>query len=128
MYRWNRLTKVKEFRLKMYPKNFNQERHFYEKILEFPVIKEWDRGEEDQGVMFDTGNGIVELLTPENEYAPISGCDVSLEVSDVWELWKKFDGSDNIIFPIRDNDWGDTSFCIADPEGFEITFFSKISV
>lgn len=123
--RWNKLTKVGEFRLKLYPRNFARVRHFYEKILKFPVIQQWDRGEYDRGVMFDTGGAIIELLSLQKKYQPVAGCGLSLKVSDVWQLWKKFRNSDNVIFGIRDNAWGDTSFKIIDPEGFEICFFTK---
>ncbi|OGH64748.1 MAG: hypothetical protein A2821_01165 [Candidatus Magasanikbacteria bacterium RIFCSPHIGHO2_01_FULL_41_23] len=121
----NELTEIREFRLKLYPKNFDLVRHFYETIMDWPVTKEWNRGENDKGVMFDTGGATIELLSPEKKYQPIVGCDLSLEVSDVWELFKKFQNSDTVIYGIRDNVWGDTSFKIADPEGFEITFFTK---
>ncbi|MBI3956340.1 hypothetical protein HY339_03720 [Candidatus Gottesmanbacteria bacterium] len=121
---WNPLTKVGEFRLKLYPKDFELVRHFYETVLGFPVIDEWGAGEDEKGVMFDTGVATLELLSPD-QYQPVTGCSLSLEVSDVWELWKKFQNGTNIVFGLRDNSWGDTSFKITDPEGFEITFFTK---
>jgi hypothetical protein len=31
----------------------------------------------------------------------------------------------NVRHELRHNSWGDNSFRIADPEGFEITFFTK---
>lgn len=123
--KFNPLTKIREFRLKLYPKNFDLVRNFYAEMLQFPITKEWNRREDDRGVMFDTGGATLELLSPEREYKSIAGCGVSLEVSDVWALWGKFKGGNEVVFGIRDNEWGDTSFRIADPEGFEITFFTK---
>lgn len=123
--KWNNLTKVREFRLKLYPRDFDRVRHFYERNLTFPVIHEWNRGQNDRGVMFSTGSATLELLSPEKEYQPIAGCSLSLEIADVWKLWQNFEGADNVIFPLRDNAWGDTSFCISDPEGLKITFFTK---
>jgi catechol 2,3-dioxygenase-like lactoylglutathione lyase family enzyme len=125
MVKLNKLTKVKEFRLKIYTNKLTEMKSFYEDLMEFPVIKEWDRGEDDKGFMFDTGNSIIELFLPEKEYKPIQGCDISLEVKDVWKLWDKMKDGDDVIFALRDNKWGDTSFCISDPEGLNITFFSK---
>ncbi len=119
------LIQIGEFRLKLYPQNFTLVRAFYEETLGFPVTKEWYTNEDDQGVMFTAGGAILELLSPEHGYKKISGCTLSLEVTDVWELWKKFKHQDNVVFEIRDNDWGDTSFKITDPEGFEITFFTE---
>jgi uncharacterized glyoxalase superfamily protein PhnB len=75
--------------------------------------------------MFNVGGTILELLTPEDGYKPITGCDLSLEVPDVAELWEQMKNGDNILHPIRDNSWGDTSFRIADPEGYAISFFTR---
>lgn len=120
------LVVVKEFRLKLYPKDFYLVREFYEKQLQFPVIHDWDRGEESKGVMFDVGGTTLELLYPANGgYKKIAGADISLEVPNVKELWKQMKDDYNVLHPIRHNAWGDTSFRIADPEGFEITFFTR---
>lgn len=119
------LTKVKEFRFKLYPKEFSLVREFYENELGFLVTHEWNHSEHDRGVMFDTGSAILELLSVEKDYQPIAGCSLSLEVLDVQALWKQFQGKENIVFALRDNDWGDTSFCVTDPEGLKITFFTK---
>lgn len=118
------LTRVSEFRVKLYPKNFYLVRKFYEETLGYPVIKDWDRSENDKGVMFNVSGTVLELLTPDNGYRPISGCDFSLEVADVQALWEQMKNGDNIVYPIKDNPWGDTSFRIKDPEGFEISFFT----
>ena len=116
---------VKEFRVKLYPSNFAVVRDFYENKLGFKVTNEWDRGDSDKGVMFDVGGTTLELLSPEDGYKPITGCDFSLEVTDVVALWEQMKDGDNILHPIRHNVWGDTSFRIADPEGFAISFFTK---
>jgi catechol 2,3-dioxygenase-like lactoylglutathione lyase family enzyme len=116
---------VTEFRLKLYPQDFTKVRAFYEQILGFEVAGEWDRGESDRGVMFHVGPAILELLSPEEGYKSIQGVDLSLEVPDVHSLWNGLQAKAKIIFELRDNAWGDTSFCIADPEGFKLTFFSK---
>jgi uncharacterized glyoxalase superfamily protein PhnB len=122
---WNKLTKVGEFRLKLYPNDFDSVRNFYENILEFPIIEEWDRGENSKGAMFDTGGATLELLSPKTGFHPVQGADVSLEVSDVNKLWEYIKDKADIEFEPRHNSWGDTSFRIKDPEGFKITFFTK---
>lgn len=116
---------VTEFRLKLYPQNFARVRAFYEQTLGFDVVKEWDRGEDDRGVMLRVGPAILELLSLEGGYKPIQGADLSLEVPDVQNLWRELQTKAEVVFELRDNSWGDTSFCIADPEGFELTFFTK---
>lgn len=117
------LTKTNEFRLKLYPSNFKKVKDFYENILNFPLLDSW--GGETNGAMFNTGAGVIELLTPKQEYISVLGTAVSLGVDDVWKLWKEIKDKVKIVHAIRDNSWGDTSFRISDPEGFEITFFTK---
>lgn len=116
---------VKEFRLKLYPKNFALVRDFYEHKLGFAVTEEWNNGVGHQGVMFQVGNTTLELLSPEDGYQPVVGADVSWEVDDVWSLWVELKDNTTVIHKLRDNAWGDTSFRIADPEGFNISFFTK---
>ena len=117
---------VKEFRIKIYPKNFAVARDFYENYLGFKIVHEWDKGKDGQGVMFNVGGTILELLSRKRGVNYFDGIDVSLEVDDVKKLWEKFKKSGNIIFPLRENDWGDMSFCISDPEQSKLTFFTKI--
>lgn len=116
---------VSEFRVKIYPKNFSVVRDFYENTLGFPIVEEWNNEPGNKGVMFDVGGTVLELLSPKDVYHKIAGCDISLEVTDVYLLWEQMKNSQTIRHDLRHNDWGDTSFCIADPEGFEITFFTK---
>lgn len=116
---------VREFRVKLYPNNFELVRNFYANELGFTVTNYWDRGDRDKGVMFNVGGTTLELLSPEDGYKPITGCDFSLEVDDVKLLWEQLRVGNNIRHELRRNEWGDTSFRIADPEGFEISFFTK---
>ena len=118
------LTRVTEFRLKLYPNDFYVVREFYEKELGYSVTHEWDRVG-DKGVMFDVGGTILELLTPPEGYQPVAGADVSWEVPDVWKLFETMKDKPYILRGLKDNDWGDTSFYIQDPEGFRITFFTR---
>lgn len=121
----NKPTKITEFRLKLYPKDFYKVREFYEKNLGFKVTKEWDRTDMDKGVMFDVGGTTLELLSPKKGYRAVAGVDVSWAVPDVWQLWEHMKNSENVVFTLRENSWGDSSFCITDPEDFKITFFTK---
>lgn len=121
------LTKVQEFRLKLYVKDFDKSKEFYQDLLGYPVVNGWDRGEKDRGVMFNTGSAIIELLTPEDGYVPLQGTGISLEVPDVKALWDAIKAHATVVFEIRNNSWGDTSFAIKDPDGYKITFFTKIS-
>ena len=114
---------VREFRLKLYVRNFDAMCHFYMETLGFEPVDSWDNSPEDRGVLLDTGSGFVELISAGNEYLPVQGCDVSLEVDDVWNLWEELKDQP-VIQALRQNYWGDSSFSIRDPEGFRLTFFS----
>ena len=123
--KFNKLTKVVEFRLKLYPNDFYKVRKFYEDTLRYPVIEDWDHGESEKGVMFDTGGATLELLSPKPNYKAVQGVSISIEVQNVVGLWEYIKDKAHIEFEPRHNSWGDTSFRIKDPEGFEITFFTK---
>lgn len=118
------LTTISEFRLKLYPKDFYKVRAFYENELGFSVVNEWDRPD-SKGVMFNVGGTVLELLTPEANYQPITGADVSWEVKDVWQLYEAMKDKPYLVRGLQDNAWGDTSFHIQDPESFKITFFTR---
>jgi catechol 2,3-dioxygenase-like lactoylglutathione lyase family enzyme len=117
-------VKVTEFRLKLYPKDFYLVKDFYRYELGLRILEEWDRSELNKGVMFEVGDAVLELLMSLKEYQAVQGADVSWRVQDIHELWKTWRGKQNVVFELRDNEWGDTSFCISDPEGFRITFFT----
>lgn len=122
-------TKTIEFRFKMYPKNFYKVKDFYENVLGYPIVDSWD-SEDDKGVMFNTGVAIIEVMTPRKGFIPpIQGTGLSLMVEDVWTLWEKLKDNPNILKPLSStpSSWGDVGFRIADPEGFQITFFTPNS-
>ena len=68
-----------------------------------------------RGVMFNAGAGMLELLEDLHAVWPVTSCDVSLRVTNVWALWEEWQAQLNVVFGLRDNPWGDTSFCIVDP-------------
>lgn len=117
------LTETTQFRLKLYPKDFYKVKDFYENVLGYPILNSWD-GDDSKGVLFDTGVAIIELLTPKDGYVQIAGSNVSLQVKNVWSLWKKLKNHTSIVKSLSLAPWGDIGFRIADPEGFQITFFT----
>jgi hypothetical protein len=121
----SKLFSVNEFRLKLYPEDFYKVRKFYLEDLQFSIIREWDRSDTDKGVMFDVGGTILELLSPTGVHKPVSGADLSLGVPDVWGLHEELKDKGFVTRGLIDNAWGDTSFRVVDPEGFQISFFTK---
>lgn len=122
----SKIIDVTEFRLKLYPKNFSKMRDFYENKLGFDVLSEWNRG--SKGVMFKVNKTVFELIEDSSKCGVFKGSGISLEVKNVRELWKYFKTYDKINHKLRRNSWGDFSFSILDPEGFEITFFTKFKL
>ena len=112
----------------MYPKDFYKVKEFYEKVLGYPIVDGWD-SPEDKGAMFDTGAAIIEVMTPRKGLRPpVQAASLSLMVEDVWALWEKLKDHPNILKPLSaPSSWGDVGFKIADPEGFQITFFTPNS-
>ena len=110
---------VKEFRFIRLVRDLAVLRPFYDEIFHWPVREEWDHG-----VMYDTGSGIFELIEDSSADKPNHSHRVAISVSDVWSLFEHLKAKVTIVFPIRDNSWGDTSFRIADPDGFTITLFT----
>ena len=122
--RKDNLNEVQVFRFEMDVKNFDKMKEFYENTLQFRIIRSWNRGEKDKGLIFDTENGEIEISKYRGKYKPVQNCKISLLVKDVWKLWRKLKDHKNIVFALRDNSWGDTSFCIRDPGGLHISFFT----
>ena len=58
------LTKTTQFRFRIFPKDYYKVKSFYEKDLGYPILHSWDE-KYNKGVMFDTGDGIIQLNTPE---------------------------------------------------------------
>lgn len=111
---------VQEFRLMLYVRDLITTRAFYERVFNWPITTEWEAG-----VMYDTGAAIFELLQSDEAEEPNNSMAVSIRVADVWSLFENFKDSVTLVFPLRDNSWGDTSFQISDPNGFKITLFTK---
>lgn len=116
---------VSEFRLKIYPKDFNLTKSFYEDTLGFELEYSWDR-EGSKGAMFRVGDTILELLYPCESEINDYRSGISLMVDDVWSVSAYLKSAKiKVKRGLRDNPWGDTSFAIYDPDGFSVTFFTK---
>jgi len=122
---WNAYSR--EVRLHVYVSNMDNMTRFYNKILEFPVVKYWRHSDGD-GTMISIGGNIVELFSKnkrnfsnKNYYGNIS---FSNRVRDVHKLHDKFSRKNIEISELEENKWGDTSFSVVDPEGNRLVFFS----
>lgn len=124
--RHNGLTFVHQFRFILYVRDFLAQRAFYEEFFGWPIIVEWSNDQGGGGVMFDTGIAVFELISRDHIDSPNGSIAVSLHVPDVWALWDRVKNKVTVKFPLRDNPWGDASFCVKDPTGFLIILFSPL--
>jgi catechol-2,3-dioxygenase len=123
---WNPYSR--EVRIHIYVKDMQEMVKFYNKFLEFPVVRYW-RGQGSEGTMLDIGGNIIELFNKngthhkynKNFYGNIS---MSLRVPSVHKLYDKFSKKNINIGELTDNSWGDSSFELVDIEGNRIIFFS----
>src|SRR4051812_11775965 len=116
-------TTVEEVRVMLYPRDFQKTQEFYARVLHWPIRSQWDRAD-SRGTMFDMGSGISELLWPPERAPGVPGAALSLRVANVWQLWQELREQASVVFALRQNAWGDDSFCLADPDGFALVFFT----
>ncbi len=112
-------TLVREFRCILLVRNLAPQRSFYEEVFDWPIINDWGGG-----VLYNTGPATFELIEDSKADKPNSSCRIAISVPDVWSLFERLKDQVNIVFPLRNNSWGDTSFRISDPDGFPITLFT----
>jgi uncharacterized glyoxalase superfamily protein PhnB len=117
----------KEARIHIYVSDMVEMVKFYNKILEFPVVRYW-RSTAGDGTMIDIGGNIIELFSKnkknysnKNYFGNIS---LSMRVNDVEKTYKKFCSKNIEISELESNEWGDSSFHVIDPEKNRLVFFS----
>ena len=111
---------VREMRIMIDTNHFRECVHFYKTILGYP---ERAVGEPDIA-MFDVGPHCVIELFEEEIPRRAQGASLSLEVSDVKALWDSLHDQADVVFPLRHNSWGDTSFAVLDPAGTKLIFYT----
>ena len=117
--RHNDSTLVKEFRCIRLVRDLAALRTFYDEIFDWPITNQWNTG-----VMYDTGAATFELIQDDEADKPNEASHIAISIPDVWSLFENLKNKVKIVFPLRDNSWGDTSFQIQDPDGFTITLFT----
>ena len=125
--KWNAYSK--EVRVHVYVSNMKEMVRFYNKILEFPVVRYW-RYSDGDGTQIDLGGNLIELFSKgRRNYSHKSyhgNISLSVKVKDVRKLHDKFSKKNIQIGELIENPWGDASFHVIDPEGNRLVFFSPI--
>ena len=112
---------VKEIRVMTDVRDLASVRAFYTGLLGFAERRH--ENIPDWIAMFELGPGrVIEFFQEEQPKRP--PVEISLEVADVRRLWERIREQAPIAFPLRHNDWGDTSFGLTDPVGGILVFFT----
>ena len=107
---------------------------FYRDGLDLPVIEAWDRSPEDRGTLFGAASGLIEVLAlPRSNQSdhlfderPPQGAFMVMEVHDVAARYQRIKEKGLVIHrELKDQSWGHRSFCVRDPNGLTIYFFSE---
>ena len=122
---WNAYSR--EVRVHIYVKDMEEMVRFYNKILEFPVVRYW-RYSDGDGTQINLGGNLIELFSKgrrnyssKNFHGNVS---LSVKVNDVYKFYDKMQSKNIQIGELIENPWGDASFHIIDPEGNRLAFFS----
>ena len=122
---WNAYSR--EVRVHIYVKSMNEMVRFYNKILEFPVVRYW-RYSDGDGTQINLGGNLIELFSKgrrnysnKSFYGNIS---LSVKVNDVYKFYDKMQRKNIQVGELVENTWGDASFHVIDPEGNRLAFFS----
>jgi len=122
---WNAYSR--EVRVHVYVKNMKEMVRFYNKILEFPVVRYW-RYSDGDGTQINLGGNLIELFSKgRRNYSSSSfhgNVSLSVRVNDVYKFYEKMQRKNIQIGELVENPWGDASFHIIDPEGNRLAFFS----
>ena len=117
----------KEARIHIYVSNMKEMVRFYNQIMEFPVVRYW-RYSDGDGTMLDIGGNIIELFSKGrknySEKKFHGNVSLSMRVNDVCKLYEKFQKKNIELGELVENEWGDSSFAVIDPEGNRLVFFS----
>jgi uncharacterized glyoxalase superfamily protein PhnB len=117
----------REVRVHVYVKSMEEMVRFYNKILEFPVVRYWRYADGD-GTQINLGGNLIELFSKgSRNYSKKDfhgNISLSLRVYDVYKFYERMNKKNIQIGDLKENPWGDASFYIIDPEGNRLTFFS----
>ncbi len=103
---------------------FNEVTRFYDELLGFPIVEQWDRSNA-RGQRFDTGGMRLEILDNEREQHQLELGETADKVHIVVEVENIDDVRERIKVdapPTQDTSWGSRLFRVHDPDGVPVTF------
>jgi catechol 2,3-dioxygenase-like lactoylglutathione lyase family enzyme len=124
-----------QFRFSYFTPDYDATVAFYHDGLGLPIVESWDRDPEDRGTLFGAASGLVEVLKrPESgdsshlwdERLP-QGAFVVIEVEDVELMYGRvIEKGLPIQQELTTQAWGHRSFCVREPNGLTLYFFSQV--
>lgn len=124
-----------QFRFAYFTPKYEETLDFYRDGLELKVISAWDRTPDDRGTVFEAASGMIEVLalpgSGEAEHLwdkrPPQGAFMVIEVENVKSLYQRaVERGLPIQEALKDQPWGHRGFCVRDPNGLTIYFFSEM--
>jgi len=125
----------RQFRFAYFTPKYEETLAFYREGLELPTIGGWDRSPDDKGTLFGAASGVIEVLAlPESgqsdhlwDERPPQGAFMVIEVDHVESLYQRtVERGLPIQEALKEQPWGHRGFCVRDPNGLTLYFFSEL--
>ena len=122
----------RQFRFAFFTPIYDETVAFYRDGLSMPIIHSWDRSRDDRGTLIAAASGLVEVLAqPESQAEhlfderPPQGAFMVIEVDEVDNVYgRAVSNRLPIQQELGNQSWGHRSFCVREPNGLTLYFFS----
>jgi catechol 2,3-dioxygenase-like lactoylglutathione lyase family enzyme len=124
-----------QFRFGYFTPKYEATIAFYRDGLEFPIVEAWDRTADDLGTLFGAASGIIEVvaLPPSGQSDHLwdkrsaQGAFMVIEMENLAALYQRAIAKGlPIQQELKNQEWGHRSFCLQEPNGLTLYFFSEI--
>ena len=123
------------FRFAYFSPKYEETLSFYRDGLELTIIEAWDRTPDDRGTLFEAASGIIEVLalprSGESDHLwdarTPQGAFMVIELENVESLYRLALAKGlPIQEALKAHPWGHRAFCLREPNGLTIFFFSEV--
>lgn len=123
-----------QFRFAYFTSSYDETVAFYRDGLAMPVTHSWDRSPDDRGSLIAAAGGLIEVLYRPNgesdhlfDDRPPQGAFMVIEAERVDDLYRRaLDARLPIQQELGDRSWGHRSFCVREPNGLTLYFFTAL--
>ncbi len=116
-----------EFRFSFHTMKYQETIEFYRDILQFPVVKTWNRGFNDSGHLFQAASGLIVVLQSATmQIEPLKDAVLLIQVEDLDTYYSDLKKRGvSVVQEILKREWGHRDFKIVDPNGLVLGFYSE---